>query len=473
MTIIDAIEDRNLFQPFFQDLQTWTGWIVFLKALFALPMTEAELGIYRQLTHREHPPNQQADEAWLVVGRRGGKSFIVALVAVFLACFRTYAPYLQRGERGTVMVIATDRRQARIIMRYIAALLHQVPMLKAMIERQEVESVDLNNRITIEVHSASIRTTRGYTLVAALLDEVAFWFGEEYANPDAEILEALRPAMATVPGALLLGLSSPYRRSGALYEAHRRHFGKDHDPVLVVQADTKTMNPTIPQSVIDRAYERDPLSAAAEYGAEFRSDVAGFLSPDWIDRAVRPGQSELAPLSWLNGHTIRYQAFADPSGGGRDAFTLAISHRDGESVVLDVLRGRRPPFDPSSVVADYAKLLKQYRCFSVVGDRYAGEWVVEAFRKHGITYQPSELSKNELYLEAEPLFATGAVRLLDLRVLQTELLQLERRTGRSGRDSVDHPPSGHDDFANAACGALVQTVKAKRHAVRMVKLTGL
>jgi hypothetical protein len=83
MTIIDGIEDSNLFRPFFQDLQTWTGWLVFLKALFGLPMTEHDEAKYRALTHREHPPNQQAEEAWLVVGRRGGKSFIVALVESF------------------------------------------------------------------------------------------------------------------------------------------------------------------------------------------------------------------------------------------------------------------------------------------------------------------------------------------------------------------------------------------------------
>jgi hypothetical protein len=473
MTIIDAIEDPNLFRPFFDNPQTWTTWFVFLKALFALPMTELELAVYQRLTRRENAPTQQAEEAWLVVGRRGGKSFIVALVAVFLACFRTYDQYLQRGERGTVMVIATDRRQARIIMRYIVALLHHVPMLKDMIERQESESIDLSNRITIEVHSASIRTIRGYTLVAAILDEIAFWFGEDHANPDVEILEALRPAMATVPGALMLGLSSPYRRSGVLYDEYRRHFGQDHDPVLVIQADSKTMNPTIAQSVIDRAYERDPLSAAAEYGADFRSDVAGFLSFDWIDRAVQTGRSEIAPLGWIDRQTVEYHAFADPSGGGRDAFTLAISHREGELIVLDALRGRRPPFDPSSVVADYSKLLKQYRCFSVMGDRYSGEWVVEAFRQQGITYRPSDLSKSELYLEVEPLFATGTVRLLDQRVLQTELLQLERRTGRAGRDNVDHPPGGHDDFANAACGALVQAVNAQRQTINMVKLIGL
>ncbi|WP_447979027.1 hypothetical protein [Candidatus Nitrospira bockiana] len=472
MTIIEAIEDRNLFRPFFRDLTIWSSWLTFLKALFALQMTEPELLLYRQLTGRQHGPTSPAEEAWLVVGRRGGKSFIVALIAVYLAAFRSYEQYLQRGERGTVVVIATDRRQARIVMRYVLTLIDQVPMLADLVMRKEAESIDLSNRITIEIHTASFRTVRGYTIVAAILDEIAFWFGEDYANPDSEIVAAVRPAMATIPGALLLGLSSPYRRSGVLYEAYRRHFGQDDDPILVLQAGTRIMNPTIPERVISSAYERDPIGAAAEYGAEFRSDVAGFLSPDWIDRAVLPGRHELPPAYAVNGQAIAYRAFADPSGGGRDAFTLAIAHQEGESVVLDMCRGRRPPFDPSSVVADFAALLKQYRCFTVVGDRYAGEWVVEAFRKHGITYRPAELSKSELYLEAEPLFATGAARILDQRTLHTELLQLERRAGRAGRDSVDHPPGAHDDFANAACGALVEADKAQRQVARMVKLIG-
>lgn len=109
-------------------------------------------------------------------------------------------------------------------------------------------------------------------------------------------------------------------------------------------------------------------------------------------------------------------------------------------------------------MAEYAKVLRQYRCSSVIGD----EWVVEAFRKESIHYRPADQSKSELYLEAEPLFARGAVRLLDQRALQTELLQLERRTGRAGRDSVDHPPGGHDDFSNAACGALSQDGETDR-----------
>lgn len=445
--IIQACRDPKLFGAWFKKRESWAAWFVFLKALFALPMDAGELSVFHALTGRTEPPTQQAAEAWLVIGRRGGKSFIVALIAVFLACFRDYTQHLAPGERGTVMVIAADRKQARVIMRYVKGLLEGVPMLRRMIQAQRGEAIELSNRIDIEIHTGSFRAVRGYTVVAALLDEVAFWRSEESANPDKEIVNALRPAMATIPNSLLIGLSSPYARRGVLYEAHAQHYGKPSD-VLVVQAESRTMNPSLPQSVVDRAYSEDPASAAAEYGAQFRSDVEGFLQPEWIDRAVETGVSELPPVQGVD-----YFAFADPSGGASDSFTLGIAHREGERRILDVCRGRRPPFDPKAVVSDYATILKRYGCGRVIGDRYAGEWVPSAFRDHGISYDPAELPKSDIYLNAEPLFATGAAQLLDQRQLLTELRQLERRTG-SGKDRIDHPPRGHDDLANAACGAL-------------------
>jgi phage terminase large subunit-like protein len=179
-----------------------------------------------------------APEGWLVCGRRAGKSFTLALIAVFLACFRNWQPYLAPGERATVMVIATDRRQARVIFRYVSALLNNVPMLAKLIERETADTFDLIGSITIEVQAASYRSTRGYTIVAALCDEIAFWRTDNAAEPDYEIINALRPGMATIPGAMLLCASSPYARRGALWDAHRRHFGKDGDPILVWQADT-------------------------------------------------------------------------------------------------------------------------------------------------------------------------------------------------------------------------------------------
>src|SRR5262245_42341698 len=202
------------------------------------------------------------------MGRRAGKSRIAALIATYLATFRDYTEILAPGERGVVMVIAADRRQARVVLRYIDGLIRVVPMIAAMVTRRTQEAIDLSNGVTIEVHTASFRATRGYTVIAAILDEVAYWPSEESANPDTEIINAIRPAMATVPGALLLGISSPYSRRGALYQAYRQHFAQDGDPVVVLQAATDVMNPAIDRQIIEAAYAQDPIVAAAEYGAE-------------------------------------------------------------------------------------------------------------------------------------------------------------------------------------------------------------
>jgi hypothetical protein len=55
------------------------------------------------------------------------------------------------------------------------------------------------------------------------------------------------------------------------------------------------MNPSVPQSVIDEAYERDPGNAAAEYGAEFRRDVETLISREAVDACVvlTPDQSRI------------------------------------------------------------------------------------------------------------------------------------------------------------------------------------
>jgi hypothetical protein len=66
-------------------------------------------------------------EAWLICGRRAGKSFILALTACFLAVFKDWRPYPAPGEIRTLKIIATDRKQARVIHKYCKALLTKVP----------------------------------------------------------------------------------------------------------------------------------------------------------------------------------------------------------------------------------------------------------------------------------------------------------------------------------------------------------
>jgi hypothetical protein len=157
---------------------------------------------------------------------------------------------------------------------------------------------------------------------------------------------------------------------------------------------------------------------------------------------------------------MRHVGFVDPAGGsGGDSMTLAVAHaepRSGTRVgILDAVRERRPPFSPEAVVTEFAALLHVYGIDRIVGDRYAGEWPREQFRKHGIAYEPSNRTKSDIYVELLPLLNSGRVELLDHPRLVAQLGALERRTSRGGRDTVDHAPGGHDDVANVVAGALV------------------
>ena len=479
MNVIEAMGDANLFARWFKNPDDWRAWRAFLATLFALPLDDDGRDIFEACTGRTTPPAEPFNEAWLVCGRRAGKSFAMALTAVYLAAFRDYRQHLAPGERATVMLIATDRKQARVLTRYIRALLLEVPMLRRMVERETAESFDLARRVTIEVATASYRTIRGYTLAAAILDEIAFWPSDDAAEPDRAILDALRPAMATLPGAVLLAASSPYSRRGALYEAHRRHYGHDGSPVLVWQAPTRAMNPTVPQSVIDEAIERDPSSAAAEYLAEFRADIETFLAYEQIRRVTDSGIAERLPVlsgltaldSHRKGHA--YSAFVDPSGGSADSMTMAVAHLEDGVPVLDMVREVRPPFNPQSVVQEFVADLKRYRIREVTGDRYGGQWVSDSFRRHGVSYNHSMKTKNDIYLSFLPLVNAGECRLLDNVRLHNQLSQLERRTSRTGRDSIDHAPGAHDDLANAAAGAIVMAKRAARCRATVKAVMGL
>jgi hypothetical protein len=461
LTILDAMADPKLFGRWFGG-PSWRAWKVFLAALFGLPLTKPQLALYQRHTGRRRPPRAPAREAWLPVGRRGGKSIIAALIAVFLAFFRDYSKFLAPGERATVMVIAADRRQARVVFRYITGLIDHVPMLARMVENRTRDAIDLTNRVTIEVHTCSYRAIRGYTIAAAICDEIAFWRSEDAANPDVEVLNGLRPGMATIPGALLLAISSPYARRGALWEAHKKHYGKDRDPVLVWQADTRSMNPTIDKRTVAEAYEQDPAVAEADYGAKFRRDIERLFPREAVEAASVPDRRELPPNPQL-----QYVAFCDPSGGSEDSFTLAIAHLENGRSVLDAIRERRPPFSPDEVVGEFAASLSSYGINRVSGDRYAGEWPRERFRAHGILYQPASKSKSEIYAEFIPLVNSERVELLDHPRLFNQVLGLERRVRHGGHSSIDHEPGGHDDLANVAAGVSVDLLAPEEQEIEI------
>jgi hypothetical protein len=259
------------------------------------------------------------------------------------------------------------------------------------------------------VRGASFRRLRGVTALAVIASEAAFWYSDETsANADTEILNAIRPALATTRGPLIV-ISSPYGRKGEVWEIYRRNYGPAGDPrILVVQGSSREFNPILPQSVVDRALERDRAAASAEYLAEFRTDIESFVNLDAVSACIERGVRERPPVSG-----VRYVGHLDPSGGAVDSMAMAIAHLDGERAVLDVVREVKAPFRPDQVAAEFSALFKQYRVREVRSDRYGSEWVTEAFRKHDITVKPSEFTSSELFIELLPLINSRQVVLLD------------------------------------------------------------
>jgi hypothetical protein len=448
ISIRKALNDPNLLGSVLGGT-SWASWRTILIAAMGEGLTHEERQRFKQLTGRANEPMQRVEELAVVAGRRGGKSRAMSTLAAYMAGLCQHN--LVRGEKGVALCIAPDERQAAIVLDYCHAAFEESPVLAQMIQNRTSSTLELTNGVVIETRAASFRRLRGPTYVAVIADEAAFWFSDDHSsNTDAEILNSVRPGLATTKGLLIL-CSSPHARRGELWETYNKHYGQAGDPlILVAQGPTTAFNPDFPQSVIDRALEKDPAKNRAEYLAQFRSDVETFVTLEVV-QSCTGDHIELMPDSRHS-----YHAFVDPSGGSKDAFTLAISHREGEQIIIDAVRERHPPFSPEQVIIDFANLLKTYRVSVVTGDRYGGEFPREHFRKQGIAYRCAEKTKSELYRDFLPLLNSRRVTLPRNERLLSQFVGLERTIARGGRDSIDHAKHGHDDLCNAAAGAAAQ-----------------
>jgi hypothetical protein len=437
------------------DGPSWNGWRSVLRAAYGLQMSDADRAFLREVAERD-PPAGRVKELWPIIGRRGGKDSIASMIATTAAV--TFDPSgLRPGERAVVACIAPDKEIAKIVWRYIWAFFTEIEPFQRMVTRTAESDgvIELSNSVDIMILTGSRPALlRGRPILCCVFDEVAhIKAGEDSGSDAAEAYNALLPGMATIPQSMLIGISTPYRKAGLLWDRYKKHYAGSSDAVLVIKAASHVLNPTLDTALRDRQMEEDPFKARAEWYAEFRDDISSFVNPETVDAAVVPGRTEIPPCGFS------YTAFCDPSGGSSDSMTLCISHREGERVVVDAIREVRPPFQPSRVVLDFAWLLRLYGISEVVGDRYGAEWVSERFREHRIEYIRAEKSKSDLYGDLLPLLNSGMIDLLDHPRAVAQLCALERRTSRSGKDSVDHAAGGHDDLANCIAGAAAWRAK--------------
>src|SRR5262249_40387457 len=148
----------------------------------------------------------------------------------------------------------------------------------------------------------------------------------------------------------------------------------------------------ISQRFLERKQAEDPEAYRREYGAEFADDISTFLPAEVIDAAVRD-YLELEPSPHF-----RYVAACDPAAGGADQFTMALGHRDGQRIIVDMVRGWKAT-RPENVVDEIAGILGQYRVSEITGDAFSGTWVQDACRRRGIHYHVAAEPRSYFYLE--------------------------------------------------------------------------
>jgi len=279
-------------------------------------------------------PTRACAKLWAIVGRRGGKSRIAALIAVFIAIFIKYK--LAAGERGMVLVLAASMEQARVVFGYALAFLKESPVLRKEIVDTTSSEIRLRSGVVIAVHANSFRSVRGRTLLACVFDEVSSGRDDTTATPDNETYTAVLPSLATTNG-MLVGTVHRTVRPVCFTPSINSILASTATMFSSFKAAARRSTHHSPMRQFPRRSSPTQRRQRSEWDAEFRADLVGFLDDATIDRGVdRSRPLELAPRP----HPAFYRAFVDPSGGaiGGDAYSICIAHKEtsGSSLMSSV-----------------------------------------------------------------------------------------------------------------------------------------
>ena len=309
--------------------------------------------------------------------------------------------------------------------------------------------MELQFGVRIGIWAARGAHLRGLQPRLLLLDEACF-LPAEGPRGDYELLEAVRPGMAMVPGAQTMTISSPWVEQGLVYDRFRRR--AELDGVVVFQAASWELNPHIPQGFLDRERERDPEYFKREYCGEFVGSITAYLPSEAVEACTVSGRTMLPPQKG-----IEYRAALDQTYKA-DTFVLAIAHRAEDRIVVDRLKGWRPgrgkPVRLDMLLPELQAELEPYRLKHVQGDQFAAVPFRELMRERGLWYEEKTFtneSKRDMYASLKDALISQRLELLDHTLSLRELRTLEARALPSGAVRIEAPRGAgfSDDYADA------------------------
>lgn len=445
-------------------------------------MTETDLYLY--MTSKEYDVSQIKirNKINFIIGRRGGKTTITAMLAIYCAIITNWRPYLHKTPYATVLLMSHTKEFTAEILEILRNFIESSPILKRLINTKKKNTMNTMNlsvpfigddekitysRVQIKVGAASSKTTRGIAACAVLCDEIAFWnLDENMKETDEKIMRAVRPATKQFgKKAILIKLSSPGIKQGVLYNEYLKwNKGTLPKSYASFKAPSWVWNTILPKEEFVEEWELDQDGFDTEYRANFVDSLSNFILPEFIDMAMVKGAKFQPPESKKS--PVVYRAAID-AAYKRDAFTFSVVGHFENRIKQYVLMGwegtKKNPVQAKEVAQYIRTICKEYGIDEVAADQYSFEPLREIFAQYGVSLIEKTFTltfKKQIYFNLKRLIHSQQMDLLDHEKLGKELKELVIEQTGSGQIRIGHPPGGHDDYADSTAIAAYLAVES-------------
>lgn len=430
-----------------------------LKAIYGLDMDAEERDAFESITEGRKPRKGGYSQAWIIVGRRSGKTDkILANIAAYESWLFDPSK-LSPGEQAFYPLVAQNVDGASRARGYIEGKLLLLESKgwdvfdygEAQQRAITAKEIRLRNKVTVKCFPCGKASVRGITALGYAGDEVAWWRTEDGAyNADVEVLRALNATVATMGRqAKRVVATSPYAEEGVTWNAwERRHQSR----ALVVNCPSWVFNPNLDTAFLESEQLDDPVAYLREYGAQFGKEGGGYFTPTELDRVLDKGRPEV--LRHRPGY--EYTAAIDVAHK-HDLYSLAIGHREDEVVIFDRIEARKgskkAPLDDAVIAAEYGGILREYGLDTVQGDQHFDLAVVKEYKQVGVKVNivPQDDRLNyELYKNLKAAIRRGMVSAPDTALIRKDLLSLRRmKGGKYPKIKAPDRAGFHDDISKS------------------------
>lgn len=436
-------------------------------------MTEVE--IYAFMTDRPYIAGVSDSDVInmidLVVGRRGGKTTLSAMLAIYCAITTNWKPYLRKTPTAHVLILSHSRDFSDEVLDLIRTLINDSPILSKLVNTRAKNRSDTMNlvmpfvvegkiqrsRVTIKVGAASKKTTRGTAACAVLCDEIAYWnLDENLKETDVEVLKAVRPNMKQFGRkAMMIKLSSPGIKQGVLYTEYIKW--KDNElpnNYVIFKAPSWVWNTILPKQEFIDEWQLDQDGFDTEYRANFVDSLSNFILPEFVDLAVMANTKYCTPDFGEEGKVI-YKAAID-AGFKNDHFTFSVVGYNGHRIKQYVSKGwkgtKQEPVKASEVAKYVKQVCKEFDIPRVAADQFAFNPLREIFDRYNVTLEECTFNptfKKKIYFNLKKLIHSQQIDLLDNPIQSKEIKELVVEQTNAGNFRIGHPSGGSDDYSDS------------------------